>query len=100
MDKFMKEHAPKVSNNMRKSYNASLKNLLHLFGGRKLFAITPKMISEYKSLRYDDGVKPATINRELAMLSKAFNIAVKKAGIENFHFPVNCCGFHTIVISE
>lgn len=78
MDKFMKEHAPKVSHNMRKSYNASKKNLLCFFSGRKLQAITPRMISEYKSFRYNDGVKPATINRELAMLSKAFNLAVKE----------------------
>lgn len=78
MGKFIMEHAPKVSHNMRKSYNASMKNLLCFFNGRKLQAITPKMISEYKSFRYNDGVKPATINRELAMLSKAFNLAVKE----------------------
>lgn len=78
MDKFMKEHAPKVSTNMRKSYKASLNNLLCFFGGHKLLAITPKTISEYKSFRYSNGVKPATINRELAMLSKAFNLAIKE----------------------
>lgn len=78
MDKFMQEHAPKVSRNMRESYKASLKHLLPFLGNHKLSAITPKMISEYKSLRYNGGVKPATINRELAMLSKAFNLALKE----------------------
>ncbi|MCG3775467.1 MAG: hypothetical protein JW395_2307 [Nitrospira sp.] len=29
----------------------------------------------YKNQRYTDGVKPATMNRELATLKKAFNLA-------------------------
>ena len=29
-------------------------------------------------LRKDEGAKPATINRELAMLSKAFNLAIRE----------------------
>ncbi len=33
-------------------------------------------ISSYKVLRRDEGAKPAAINRELAMLSKAFTLAV------------------------
>ncbi len=37
-----------------------------------------KAISKYKVLRRNEGVKPATINKELAMLSKAFNLAVKE----------------------
>ena len=78
MEKFMKEHAPKVSLGTQGSYSASLKHVLPFFSNFKLSAITPKMVSEYKSLRYSEGMKPATINRELAMLSKAFNLAVKE----------------------
>lgn len=40
--------------------------------------ITPKLIVEYKSSRYEAGLKPASINRELATLKKAFNLAVKE----------------------
>jgi len=41
-------------------------------------SITPTLISQYKLKRRADGVKPATVNRELAMLSKAFSLAVKE----------------------
>ena len=78
MEKFMKEHSPKASVNTQKSYSVSLKHLLSYFGDAKLPAITPKMISNYKALRHDEGVKPSSINRERAMLSKAFNLAMKE----------------------
>lgn len=74
----MQEHAPKVSINTQKSYSVSLKHLLLFFGNLRLTGIAPKMISNYKVRRYSEGVKPASINRELAMLSKAFNLAVKE----------------------
>jgi site-specific recombinase XerD len=78
MDKFIKEHAPKVSSSMQRSYTTSLKHLIPFFGGSNLLSISPKMISRYKVLRGDEGAKPASINRELAMLSKAFSLAVKE----------------------
>lgn len=78
MEKFMKEHAPKVSVNTQKSYSVSLTHLSSFFGDSRLTKITPKMVCDYKVLRYSEGVKPATINRELAMLSKALNLAVKE----------------------
>ncbi len=78
MDKFMLEHAPTVSTKTQTSYSASLKHLLPYFGDSKLSAITPKMLYEYKVLRKNQGAKPASINRELAMMSKAFNLAMKE----------------------
>lgn len=78
MEKFMKEHAPKVSVNTQKSYSVSLKHLLRFFGDSRLTAIMPKMIYDYKVLRKNEGAKAASINRELAMLSKAFNLGVKE----------------------
>lgn len=77
MGKFMKEYSPKVSKATRISYTTSLTHFKPFFGETKLIDITPKMISRYKVLRIDEGAKPATINRELAMLSKAFSLAVK-----------------------
>ena len=76
--KFMKEHAPKVSDGQQRSYATSSKHLIKFFGETDLLSISPKMISRYKVLRRETGLKPATINRELAMLSKAFNLAVKE----------------------
>lgn len=74
--KFMMEHAPKVSDSQQRSYATSSKHLIKFFGKTDLLSISPKMISRYKVLRREAGLKPATINRELAMLSKAFNVAI------------------------
>ena len=78
MDKFMKEHAPRVSCSMQKSYSSCLTHLVPFFGDSNLMSISAKMISQYKVLRTNDGAAPATINRELSMLSKAFNVAINE----------------------
>jgi site-specific recombinase XerD len=77
VERFMKEYAPKVSKATRISYSTSLTHFNPFFEETNLLDISPKMISRYKVLRIDEGAKPATINRELAMLSKAFSLAVK-----------------------
>ena len=76
--KFMKEYAPKKSVSMQRSYTASSKHLIPFFGNINLLLITAKKISKYKVLRYEEGVSPATINRETAMLSRMFTIAVEE----------------------
>ncbi len=78
MDKFLKVYAPKVSSNMQRSYTTSLKHLNPFFGESNLLSISPKMVSRYKVLRNDEGAAPASVNRELSMLSKAFNLAIKE----------------------
>jgi integrase len=73
MDRFATEHAPKQA-----TYPRLLIYVRHLkgfFGNSPLDQVTPKRIVEYKNKRYADGVKPATINRELTTLKKAFNLA-------------------------
>jgi site-specific recombinase XerD len=77
MNKLMKEYSHKVSKATRISYSTSLTHLKPFFEETRLTNITPKMISRYKVLRINEGAKPATINRELAMLSKAFSLTVK-----------------------
>ena len=54
------------------------KHLVPFFKNYYLTVISSKLISRYKVLRKEQGAKPATVNRELAMLSKAFNLAVKE----------------------
>ncbi len=78
INRFITEYAPTLSENTQRSYTTSLKFLMPFFKDSNLSSISPKMISRYKVLRKGDGVKPATVNRELAMLSKAFNLAVKE----------------------
>jgi len=63
---------------MQASYSASLKHLDSFFGDSNLLSVSPKAVSRYKVLRRNEGVKPATVNKELAMLSKAFSLAVKE----------------------
>ena len=64
-----------------KSYErdrVSLRRLNATFGDEYLFAVAPKEIEEYKKHRLEKGgVKPATVNRELATLRHMFNKAVE-----------------------
>ncbi len=76
IERFMKEHSPKVSISMQESYATSLKHLNPFFGSSNLLSISPKMLTRYKVLRREDGSAPGSINKELAMLSKAFSLAV------------------------
>lgn len=73
MDRYASEHAARRANHRREL--TSIQNLKNFFGNPTLDHITPKLIVAYKNKRYTDGVKPATINRELATLKKAFNLA-------------------------
>lgn len=76
MEKYLTEHASKKAS--ARSFAGYSKNLISFFGDCILTEITPKAISEYKMKRREDGVKPATINRELAAMKKAFNLALKE----------------------
>ena len=51
------------------------KQLRAVFGGRLMSDISSKDIWGYQTKRKQDGVKPVTINRELAFLSTAINFA-------------------------
>lgn len=76
MDRYEREHvARKLRHRGLKGY---MKNLRTFFGSQTLAQITPKQIVAYKNKRYEDGMAPATINRELANLKKAFNLAVRE----------------------
>ena len=78
VDKFLMEYAPTVSRNMQTSYKTSLNHLIPFFGETNLLSITSKMASRYKVLRKGEGASPASVNRELSMLSTAFNLAIKE----------------------
>jgi site-specific recombinase XerD len=73
LDRYTSEHAARRANYRRE--RTSVKNLKAFFGNPTLEQVTPKRIVAYKNHRYTDGVKPATINRELSTLKKAFNLA-------------------------
>jgi integrase len=69
-----------------------MKNILAFFGSRRLDEITPALVEKYMLRRLNDKIikgrlviekklKPATVNRELAVLKRMFNLAIlwKKA---------------------
>ncbi|MGC1455368.1 MAG: site-specific integrase, partial [Nitrospirota bacterium] len=43
-----------------------------------LSAMSPKAIADFKVKRRDEGVEPSTVNRDLCLISHAFNLAVKE----------------------
>lgn len=76
MERYLREHASRRAH-YRRSVNM-VNNLKTFFGNPKLHQVTPKLIVAFKNKRYADGVMPATINRELALLKKAFNLACRE----------------------
>jgi len=75
IEKFVKDCIPLRS---KKPYNSNLQTLLNFFGDCSLSKITPKKVNEYKTKRKAEGASPATINHELAVLKRMFNLGVKE----------------------
>ena len=78
LEKLVEEHGPTVSFRMRSSYSTSKKHLLRFFGGWIAASVSPKDIYAYKVKRRKDGKSGSTINKELSMLSKAYNLAIRE----------------------
>ncbi|HET9961500.1 MAG TPA: tyrosine-type recombinase/integrase [Nitrospiraceae bacterium] len=76
MARYEEEHAVKLAS--QRTYCGFVKRLTAAFGDYTLVEITPSLLNQYKRRRHLDGVKPATINRELACMKKAFNLAMKE----------------------
>jgi integrase len=76
MEKYLNEYASKKVS--AKSFQGYAKKPILYLGDYLLCEITPKIINEFKIKRVSEGVKPATVNRELATMKKAFNLAVKE----------------------
>lgn len=72
---YMEKHSRRNKRSWRRD-EVSLKSLLPYFGDTYLDDITPKMIENYRGLRGEQGVRPATINREHALLKNMFTKAV------------------------
>jgi len=53
------------------------KPLLSFFGGRYVNEITLWLVEKYKAKRKEEGRKPETINKELGVLRRMFNLAVE-----------------------
>lgn len=67
-------------NGRRSGYDVETRIRLHLtpfFGGRRMSKITTDQIRAYVADRLKAKAKPATINRELAIVKRAFSLAMK-----------------------
>jgi len=79
VERYMSEHSrvhKAPSSTIRDE--SSFKHLTDNFGTFSLTEITPARISEYKARRRTDGIKPATLARELEVLRHALNLAVRE----------------------
>jgi integrase len=76
MTKYLEEHVCQKAS--ARQYRGYVKNLLQFLGDYKVMDVTPSLITQYKIKRRKDGVGPASINRELAVLKSAFNLALKQ----------------------
>ena len=66
-----------------KNDNYSLKALEDFFLGRKFKEISPFMVEKYRIHRQSQDCKPATINRDLTILSGVFNLAMEEGLTDN-----------------
>jgi site-specific recombinase XerD len=55
-----------------------IKGLVSFLGDYTLSEVTPSLISKFKINREAEGVKPATIHRQLDIMKRAFNVAIRE----------------------
>jgi integrase len=79
LEKYMKEHSARNKTPRTHERDQSIvKTINRFFGDVPLSAMSPKAIADFKVKRRDEGVEPGTVNRDLCLLSHAFNLAVKE----------------------
>jgi integrase len=79
LEKYMTEFSARNKAARTYTRDKSLKaHLVRHLGDCTLSSTSPKLISEYKVRRREEGASPRTVNYELALLSHAFNLAIKE----------------------
>lgn len=64
-------------------------HLLPFFGDRRMIALTTPEIRAYTDQRLSEGATPASINRELAIVKRAFSLAMKDGTlVQKPHVPM------------
>ncbi len=78
-EKYINEYSVynKVESGVRSDRGLS-KSLINFFGNVPLVEISPKHISEYKTMCRKKGLAPATINHHTGVLGHAFSLAIKE----------------------
>lgn len=78
IDKYMTEYSICKSPSGHSRDKISAKHLLDFFGNPRIKEVTAPLIVNYKVFRRNEGMAPATIERELCLLKRAFNLAKKE----------------------
>ncbi len=78
LERLIEETVAKKAEGSVKTYRSFKKHLVPFFGPMKLTEVRPQHIVEYKRQRLVTGIRPATLNREISCLSKAFALAVRE----------------------
>ena len=78
IEKYMSEYSILKASSSSLRDRGIAKLLLSYFGDYYLKDISPSLIIDYKSFRRKKGTLPATIERELSLMKRAFNLAVKE----------------------
>jgi len=79
MTKYLEDHSKR--NKAFKSHirdKSLAKHLKEAFGPLTLNEITPRLIAEYKTHRRSQGAAPKTVNNELALMTHAYNLAIRE----------------------
>jgi integrase len=67
-------------------YASSVNNMKPRFGKLRLSQITPDLIEDFKEQRLADGIGPATVNRDLAVLRRMLRLAERRRFIARTPF--------------
>ena len=78
MDKYLTEYSIYKTPSGHLRDKGIAKRLNAYFGNPLLKDVTPSTITDYKSFRKKEKACPATIERELGLLKRAFNLAVRE----------------------
>lgn len=90
---YMKDYAISNKKTWKNDLSCIEANLKPFFGKLKLDLISPQRIEKYKSKRLDMGVTKTTVNRDLALLRKMFNLAIDWGYVSSN--PVNKVKFYS-----
>jgi len=72
--------------NTKKRYGSSVRNLAACLGNIKLSDITSDVIEDFKEKRLSNGIRTATVNRDLAVLRRMMRLAKRKMLINESPF--------------
>ncbi|MEW6054053.1 MAG: site-specific integrase [Nitrospirota bacterium] len=77
MEKYAEDRAMTKASNTLARDRSLREHITNYFGSYLLAEVTPEMVSDYRRKRYAEKKTVATVNRELAFLRNAYNIAIR-----------------------